>query len=123
MEFDRAELSMWRNVMDKGPERSWREHVGELHIAEGSSSMVLWGKGGNDKRGWRIRQTPHNQGPFSPFREFEPHPEVGRESPKGLEEGGEKVKLHFQTFTLATLRRTSSRGTRKKVRDPRNTRW
>lgn len=29
MEFERAELSRWRNMVNKGPERGRREHVGE----------------------------------------------------------------------------------------------
>lgn len=42
MEFYRAELSMGRNVMNKGPEGGWREHTGELNIAEGGLSVGLW---------------------------------------------------------------------------------
>lgn len=49
MEFYRAELSRGRNVMNKGPEGGWREHTGELNIAEGSLSVGVWGVGGSDK--------------------------------------------------------------------------
>lgn len=41
--------------------------------------MMFWGRGGSDKRGWRIRQRPHSQGLLSPIREFELRPEVGWE--------------------------------------------
>lgn len=70
MEFYRAELSRGRNVMNESPEGGWREHVGELNTAERGLSMGLCGAGGSDKRGWRIRQRPHSQGPLSPIRVF-----------------------------------------------------
>lgn len=57
--------------------------------------------GGNEKRGWRIRQRPHR--PLSHSREFDLHPDVGHDSIEGLEQGSERVKFHFQTLTLATV--------------------
>lgn len=64
--------------------------------------MVSWSDvGENEKRGWRIRQRPYR--PLSHSREFDPHPDVGQESLRGLGQGSERVKFHFQTLTLATV--------------------
>lgn len=38
--------------------------------------------GGNEKRGWRIRQRPHR--PLSHSREFDLHPDVGHDSIEGF---------------------------------------
>lgn len=64
--------------------------------------MVSWSDvWENEKQGWRIRQRPHR--PLSYSREFDPHPDVGQESLRGLEQGSERVKFRFQTLTLATV--------------------